>query len=105
MGQGIFPCFSNQMPIIYKSPFPILNLRCFHLRQAGTKLLCALLSLPVPSKSSSSMDQVNSARNASFPDYMEQRTVQKLLLVGYNGSGTSTIFKQVNIFQNLCIKY
>lgn len=63
--------------------------------QARTKLLSAVLSLPVPSKSSYFGEQVSSQISRSFPDYIEQRTLQKLLLVGYNGSGTSTIFKQV----------
>lgn len=67
--------------------------------KAGTKLVCALLSLPVPSKSSNLCgEQVNSLATRSVPDYLEQRTLQKLLLVGYNGSGTSTIFKQVFLF-------
>lgn len=64
--------------------------------QAGMKLVCAFLSLPVPSKPSGSCgEQVNSTMSMSVPDYLEQRTLVKLLLVGYNGSGTSTIFKQV----------
>ncbi|CAM8901030.1 unnamed protein product [Rhodiola kirilowii] len=73
------------------------NLKGYIWGKAGTKLVCALLSLPVPSKSSSSAEQVNNVRNASFPNYAEQRMIQKLLLVGYNGSGTSTIFKQAKI--------
>lgn len=64
--------------------------------QAGTKLVCALLSLPIPSKVSNSCgEQVSNLVNRTVPDYLEQRTLQKLLLVGYNGSGASTIFKQV----------
>lgn len=64
--------------------------------QAGTKLVCAVLSLPVPSKySSHSGEQVSNVLSRSVPDYLEQRTLQKLLLIGNNGSGTSTIFKQV----------
>jgi hypothetical protein len=60
------------------------------------KLVCAFLSLPVPSKPSNSCgEQVNSLISRSVPDYLEQRTLLKLLLVGYSGSGTSTIFKQV----------
>ncbi|KAL2528454.1 Extra-large guanine nucleotide-binding protein 1 [Forsythia ovata] len=66
--------------------------------KAGTKLLCAVLSLPAPSKSSSPCgEQVNSVISRSFPDYFEHRAIQKLLLIGYSGSGTSTIFKQAKI--------
>ncbi|KAL6551684.1 hypothetical protein OROGR_007838 [Orobanche gracilis] len=66
--------------------------------KAGTKLLYAVLSLPVPSKSSQSCgEQATSMTSRSIPDYLEQRPVLKLLLIGYNGSGTSTIFKQARI--------
>ncbi|PON54071.1 Guanine nucleotide binding protein (G-protein), alpha subunit [Parasponia andersonii] len=66
--------------------------------KAGTKLVCAVLSLPVPSKSlNSSGEPLTSQVSRAFPDYLEQRTLQKILLVGYNGSGTSTIFKQAKI--------
>ncbi|KAK4416258.1 Extra-large guanine nucleotide-binding protein 1 [Sesamum alatum] len=66
--------------------------------KAGTKLLCAVLSLPVPSKSSHPCgEQVTSMISRSMPDYLEQRAIQKLLLIGYSGSGTSTIFKQAKI--------
>lgn len=74
------------------------NTKGYLWRKAGTKLVCALLSLPVPSKSSNLCgEQVNSLATRSVPEYLEQRTLQKLLLVGYNGSGTSTIFKQAKI--------
>ncbi|XP_031262455.1 extra-large guanine nucleotide-binding protein 1-like [Pistacia vera] len=66
--------------------------------KARTKLVSAVLSLPVPSKSSNlGGEQLSSQISRSVPDYIEQRTLQKLLLVGYNGSGTSTIFKQAKI--------
>ncbi|CAN6840323.1 unnamed protein product [Brassica oleracea] len=67
--------------------------------KAGTKLLCAVLSLPVPSKSISnaSGDQLHSANSRSILDHLEHRTLQKILLVGNSGSGTSTIFKQAKI--------
>ncbi|EPS58579.1 hypothetical protein M569_16233, partial [Genlisea aurea] len=66
--------------------------------KAGTKLLCALLSLPTPSKSSQLCDEIISGTtNQTVPDYVERRAVQKLLLVGVSGSGTSTIFKQAKI--------
>ncbi|PRQ59180.1 hypothetical protein RchiOBHm_Chr1g0367331 [Rosa chinensis] len=57
--------------------------------KAGTKLVCAVLSLPVPSRSS----------NPIILELIEQRserTLQKILLVGCNGSGASTIFKQTS---------
>ncbi|MFQ6623503.1 hypothetical protein Gotur_003576 [Gossypium turneri] len=66
--------------------------------KAGTKLVCAVLSLPVPSKSSNSCEeQLKSMTSRSVPDYLEQRTLQKILLVGSTGSGSSTIFKQAKI--------
>ncbi|KAL6222505.1 hypothetical protein ACLB2K_005897 [Fragaria x ananassa] len=66
--------------------------------KAGTKLVCAVLSLPVPSKSSNpSGDSLSYVGSRVVPDYIEQRILQKILLVGYNGSGTSTIFKQAKI--------
>ncbi|XP_050388173.1 extra-large guanine nucleotide-binding protein 1 [Argentina anserina] len=66
--------------------------------KAGTKLVCAVLSLPVPSKSSNSCgDSLSYVGSRVVPDYIEQRILQKILLVGYNGSGTSTIFKQAKI--------
>ncbi|GAV80638.1 G-alpha domain-containing protein [Cephalotus follicularis] len=66
--------------------------------KAGTKLVCAVLSLPVPSRYSNSFEeQLSSLSSRTVPDYLEQRTLQKLLLVGYSGSGTSTIFKQAKI--------
>ncbi|GFP85477.1 extra-large guanine nucleotide-binding protein 1 [Phtheirospermum japonicum] len=69
-----------------------------HPSQAGTKLLCAVLSLRVPSKSSQPCgEQATSMNSRSLPDYLEQRAIQKLLLIGYNGSETSTIFKQARV--------
>ncbi|KAL9229576.1 hypothetical protein vseg_005027 [Gypsophila vaccaria] len=64
----------------------------------GMKLVCALLSLPVPSKSKNSCtDEVDYNVERSIPDYLGERGLQKLLLVGYNGAGTSTLFKQARI--------
>lgn len=67
--------------------------------KAGTKLLCAFLSLPTPSRKllRPSPEEVNNLVSGAIPDYIKKRTRQKLLLVGYNGSGTSTIFKQAKI--------
>ncbi|XP_006338247.1 extra-large guanine nucleotide-binding protein 1 [Solanum tuberosum] len=66
--------------------------------KAGMKLVCAVLSLPVPSKSSNTCgEQVNSVLSQVVPDYLGQRALNKLLLIGYSGSGTSTIYKQAKI--------
>lgn len=67
------------------------------LVQAGTKLVCAVLSLPVPSKSPHlDGEQVNSIPSHTATEYLEQKALQKFLLIGYSGSGSSTIFKQVS---------
>ncbi|KAF5200814.1 Guanine nucleotide-binding protein subunit alpha [Thalictrum thalictroides] len=66
--------------------------------KAGMKLVCAVLSLPFPSKTASfNEEEVNELAARPLPDYIEKRTLQKLLLVGYKGSGSSTIFKQAKI--------
>ncbi|KAH9626310.1 hypothetical protein KSS87_012854 [Heliosperma pusillum] len=66
--------------------------------KAGMKLACALLSLPVPSKSKNpSTEEVNYFVERPITDYLGERALQKLLLVGYNGAGTSTLFKQARI--------
>ncbi|XP_019447166.1 PREDICTED: extra-large guanine nucleotide-binding protein 1-like [Lupinus angustifolius] len=74
------------------------NTRGYIWGKPGTKLVCAFLSLPVPSKSSNSFgEQHSNLANRTVPDYLEHGIVQKLLLVGCSGSGTSTIFKQAKI--------
>ncbi|KAK7346484.1 hypothetical protein VNO80_21004 [Phaseolus coccineus] len=68
--------------------------------KAGTKLVCALLSLPAPSNSkcSNSCGFLSSNLVARpVPDHFDHGIVHKLLLLGYTGSGTSTIFKQAKI--------
>lgn len=65
--------------------------------KAGMKLVCAFLSLPVPSKSKNlCAEEVRHVVERSNSDYLE-RTLQKLLLIGYSGAGTSTLFKQAKI--------
>ncbi|XP_042493048.1 extra-large guanine nucleotide-binding protein 1-like [Macadamia integrifolia] len=69
--------------------------------KSGAKLVCVLLSLPVPCKVSNTCEGgVNNLVNGVIPDYFGQRALQKLLLAGYKGSGSSTIFKQAKILYN-----
>lgn len=53
------------------------------------------LSLPFPSKSDGE-DSVG-ARDIAAAKRLEQRMLNKLLLIGCDHSGTSTIFKQVKV--------
>ncbi|XP_047316379.1 extra-large guanine nucleotide-binding protein 1-like [Impatiens glandulifera] len=74
------------------------NTRGYIWGKAGTKLICAVLSLPVPSKSANSYgEQVYSMTSRPASDYIDPRNIPKLLLIGSSGSGTSTIFKQAKI--------
>lgn len=58
--------------------------------QTSIKLVCNVLSLPIPSDCANvSADEVNTQNS------VEEKMPSKLVLVGYHKSGTSTIFKQV----------
>jgi hypothetical protein len=65
--------------------------------KTGTKVACALLSLPVPSKSVILADEGETANNLSI----HKKKIQKFLLVGCVNSGSCTIFKQVGCFLRL----
>eukprot|EP00268_Persea_americana_P056627 TRINITY_DN6702_c1_g1_i3.p1 TRINITY_DN6702_c1_g1~~TRINITY_DN6702_c1_g1_i3.p1 ORF type:complete len:843 (-),score=116.60 TRINITY_DN6702_c1_g1_i3:316-2844(-) len=58
------------------------------------KLLCSVLGLPFPASENGLAEEANNLACRNTPDYLERRILQKLLLVGCDGSGTSTIFKQ-----------
>ncbi|KAL5995529.1 hypothetical protein ACLOJK_025592 [Asimina triloba] len=63
--------------------------------KASTRLICSLFSLPIlPGNIPGLKEDSNMLSDRSVPDYLEPRRVQKLLLLGLEGSGTSTIFKQ-----------
>lgn len=64
-------------------------------QKASTRLIATLFSLPIPPGYSRGLKEDASVYSSRFiPDYLEQKRVQKLLLVGLEGSGSSTIFKQ-----------
>lgn len=64
--------------------------------KAFSRLMFSLYSLPVPAGNSHGQKETQTTFSGrSLPVYSEQGKIQKLLLVGLEGSGTSTIFKQV----------
>ncbi|XP_054818626.1 extra-large guanine nucleotide-binding protein 3-like [Prosopis cineraria] len=70
--------------------------------KASTRLLSSLFSLPVPPNNSHGMNENPTTYSTrSVPEYLDQGRVQKLLLFGMEGSGTSTLFKQAkNLYGN-----
>ncbi|MBA0751097.1 hypothetical protein Gogos_002462 [Gossypium gossypioides] len=61
----------------------------------GIKIFCTLLSFPVPPNT------LNPAGEDVNQPTLEQQLLPKILLVGYQKSGTSTIYKQAKILYNI----
>ncbi|XP_059653934.1 extra-large guanine nucleotide-binding protein 1-like [Cornus florida] len=78
------------------------NLRGRIWDKTGIKLFCALLSLPIPPESvNPCVEEKENLAHRVVLNFIDQKTLNKLLLVGHDKSGTSTIFKQTKIVYNI----
>jgi len=55
-----------------------------------------LVSLPVPPTNFDATKDEAPYSSRTVPDYLDHKRIQKLLILGSPGAGTSTIFKQVS---------
>ncbi|XP_027112370.2 extra-large guanine nucleotide-binding protein 1-like isoform X1 [Coffea arabica] len=67
--------------------------------KSGIKLICAALSLPIPPESCNG--EVEKDADKVCSEGLDQKADNKLLLVGCDQSGTSTIFKQAKILYDV----
>ncbi|XP_047341329.1 extra-large guanine nucleotide-binding protein 1-like [Impatiens glandulifera] len=82
------------------------NVLCKIWDKPGIKIFCSLLFLPTPPQLANDNEGEGGEGGGQVdilpsPNDFQQKTVNKILLVGYDKSGTSTIFKQAKIVYNI----